>query len=49
MIGKMIDATSYFELEQQEMEKKGVNLTPDLWLVKLAVGAIDSTYDTQDE
>lgn len=44
-----------------EMEKKGVMLTPDLWLVKLCVGgpshtlmpsnilAIDKTYDEQDE
>ena len=44
-----------------EMEKKGVTLTPDLWLVKLCVGgkyyfdsklttaAIDKSYDEQDE
>lgn len=47
-IGNLIDATSYFELEAMEMEKKGVTLTPDLWLVKLCVGAIDKSYDEQD-
>ena len=47
-IGKMIDATSYFELEQEEYKRKGVNLTPDVWLVKLMVGAIDPTFDEQD-
>ena len=26
-----------------------VELTPELWLVKLLLGAIDSSYDTQDE
>ncbi|BFZ54774.1 hypothetical protein PYCC9005_001811 [Savitreella phatthalungensis] len=48
-IGGMIDATSYFELEAMEMERKGVLLTPDLWLVKLCVGSIDKSYDEQDE
>ena len=47
-IGKMIDATSYFELEQEEYKRKGVNLTPDVWLVKLMVGAVDPTFDEQD-
>lgn len=49
-IGKVIDAISYFELEAQEFERRnGVTLTPDLWLVKLCVGAIDASYDEQDE
>jgi hypothetical protein len=26
-----------------------VDLTPDLWIVKLLLGAIDSSYDTKDE
>ncbi|KND02117.1 uncharacterized protein SPPG_02612 [Spizellomyces punctatus DAOM BR117] len=47
-IGRMVDCTSYFELEQMEMAKKGVNLTPEMWLVKLMVGSIDRTYDEQD-
>lgn len=47
-IGKMIDATSYYELEQEEYKRKGVTLTPDVWLVKLMVGAIDPSFDEQD-
>ncbi|MCJ1305917.1 hypothetical protein MMC08_008734 [Hypocenomyce scalaris] len=46
-IGKMIDATSYYELEAEEYMRRGVNLTPELWLVKLMVGAVDPTYDEQ--
>ena len=30
------------ELEAEEYARKGVNLTPELWLVKLMVGAVDS-------
>lgn len=47
-IGKMVDATSYYELEAEEYARKGVTLTPELWLVKLMVGAVDPTYDEQD-
>jgi len=47
-IGKMIDAMSYYELEQEEYKRKGVSLTPDVWLVKLMVGAIDPSFDEQD-
>ena len=47
-VGKMIDATSYYELEAEEYKRKGVNLTPDLWLVKLMVGAVDASFDEQD-
>lgn len=47
-IGGMIDATSYFELEAEEYMRRGITLTPELWLVKLMVGAVDPTYDEQD-
>jgi len=47
-VGKMIDATSYYELEAEEYKRKGINLTPDVWLVKLMVGAVDPTFDEQD-
>lgn len=47
-VGRMIDATSYYELEAEEYKRKGVQLTPDLWLVKLMVGAIDQSFDEQD-
>jgi len=49
VIGAMVDATSYYELEAQEYLRRGVQLTPDLWLVKLLVGAIDPEYDEADE
>jgi hypothetical protein len=50
-IGDLIDCTSNFETEQDEMSRTtpGVELTPDLWLLKLLVGAVDSSYDTKDE
>ncbi|KAI8907610.1 hypothetical protein DFJ77DRAFT_434428 [Powellomyces hirtus] len=48
VIGKLIDCTSYYELEQMEMQRKGVDLTPGMWLVKLMVGAVDHTYDEND-
>ena len=48
VVGRMLDATSYYELEAEEYARKGVKLTPDLWLVKLMVGAIDPTFDQQD-
>lgn len=32
------------ELEAEEYARKGVNLTPELWLVKLMVGAVDSRW-----
>jgi hypothetical protein len=49
IVGHHVDATSYYELEADEYAKKGVVLTPELWLVKLMVGAIDPTFDEQDE
>ena len=49
-IGGLVDCTSNFELEQEEMMRKsGVDLTPEMWLVKLLMGPIDSSYDTKDE
>ncbi|KAF2745990.1 hypothetical protein M011DRAFT_405097 [Sporormia fimetaria CBS 119925] len=50
-IGRMIDCTSNFENEQEEMMRANppVDLTPELWLIKLLLGAIDSSYDTKDE
>ncbi|KAJ8100934.1 hypothetical protein POJ06DRAFT_249905 [Lipomyces tetrasporus] len=48
-VGGMVDCTSNFEVEQDEMARLGVTLTPETWLVKLLMGAIDKSYDTQDE
>jgi len=51
VIGQMVDVTSNFEVEEAEMAKANppVDLTPDLWIVKMLLGGIDSSYDTQDE
>jgi len=48
-VGKMIDCTSGYELEQEEYSRKGVNLTPELWVLKMCVGAIDPTYGDADD
>ncbi|KAL9060037.1 MAG: hypothetical protein Q9162_000887 [Coniocarpon cinnabarinum] len=50
-VGNMVDCTSNFENEQQEMMQQTppVDLTPDLWIVKLLMGSIDPTYDSKDE
>ncbi|CEJ60785.1 Putative RfeF [Penicillium brasilianum] len=50
-IGQLIDCTSNFEVEQDEMSRANppVHLTRELWCAKLMLGAIDSSYDTKDE
>lgn len=50
-IGPMVDCTSNYENEQEEMARANppVDLTPDLWIMKLLLGAIDRSYDSQDE
>ncbi|KAJ3095489.1 hypothetical protein HDU97_006887 [Phlyctochytrium planicorne] len=49
VIGSMIDCVSYYELESEEYARRGVDLTPELFLVKLCVGGIDKSYDEADE
>ncbi|OWZ64065.1 hypothetical protein AYX15_04085 [Cryptococcus neoformans] len=50
VIGSLVDCTSNFEAEQAEMMRKsGVNLDPSMWIVKLLMGPIDTSYDTKDE
>ncbi|KAI5455184.1 hypothetical protein NCC49_000002 [Naganishia albida] len=50
IIGGLIDSTSNYEVEQDEMMRtSGVQLTPEMWLVKLLMGSIDSSYDTKGE
>ncbi|KAI8931981.1 hypothetical protein NX059_010877 [Plenodomus lindquistii] len=50
-IGPMVDCTSNFENEQEEMMRANPpqDLTPDLWIIKLLLGAIDRSYDAKDE
>ncbi len=31
------------------MTKTGQNLSPEMWLMKLLLGPIDSSYDSKDE
>jgi hypothetical protein len=47
-VGQMIDVTSYYELEAEEFNKKGIDLTPELWLLKICMGGIDPSYDDMD-
>lgn len=48
-VGDVIDCTSYFEQEAEEYARKGVTLSVEAWLLKLMVGAIDPSYDAEDE
>lgn len=41
-IGGLVDCTSNYEIEQDEMARKGAELTPELWLVKLLVSLLSS-------
>lgn len=43
-IGSLIDCTSNYELEaDQARQQSGIDLSPELWLVKLLLGPIDSS------
>lgn len=48
-VGDIIDCTSYYELEAEEFKRKGIDMTVELWLVKMMVAAFDDTYDAEDE
>jgi uncharacterized protein YegL len=48
VIGKIVDVTSHYELEYADFLKKGITLSPEIWLLKICVGAIDPTYDGMD-
>ncbi|WOO81659.1 uncharacterized protein LOC62_03G005182 [Vanrija pseudolonga] len=48
-IGGYIDQTMGFEYEQDQMAKQGAELSREVWLMKLLLGAIDNSYDIQDE
>jgi hypothetical protein len=36
-VGGSIDCTSYYELESAEYQRRGINLSPSMWLVKMMV------------
>jgi hypothetical protein len=50
-VGHLVDCTSNYEQESDQMRRANppVDLTPQLWLLKMLVGAIDSSYDSKDE
>ncbi|GAA5979430.1 hypothetical protein JCM11641_005030 [Rhodosporidiobolus odoratus] len=49
-IGGFVDCTSNYEQEADDFARSGGGeLTPELWLVKLMLGACDSSYDLKDE
>lgn len=48
-VGNSIDATSHYEMEQEEFKANGIDLTPHLWLMKLTLGAVDPALDAEDE
>lgn len=49
VVGKMIDCTSSFEIEEMEMAKAGARLEPSTWIVKMFLGSVDPSYDSKDE
>ncbi|KAF2860000.1 hypothetical protein K470DRAFT_248233 [Piedraia hortae CBS 480.64] len=51
VVGRSVDCTSNFENESAEMAKAQppVELTPETYMLKLVLGAIDPSYDTKDE
>ncbi|GAA5996525.1 hypothetical protein JCM5350_001123 [Sporobolomyces pararoseus] len=51
IVGDLVDCTSNYEAESEEMARANppVDLTPELWLVKMLLGGIDSSYDKTDE
>ncbi|KAF2104831.1 hypothetical protein NA57DRAFT_71036 [Rhizodiscina lignyota] len=50
-VGNLIDCVSDYETEQEEASRSAqpIDLTPELYLMKLLLGAVDSTYDSKDE
>ncbi|WVW87134.1 hypothetical protein I302_109191 [Kwoniella bestiolae CBS 10118] len=49
-IGSLIDQTMDYEYEQEQMKQKtGEDLSPEMWLMKLLLGPIDTSYDSKDE
>lgn len=50
MIGRLIDQTGDYEYESVQMQQKtGEDLSPEMWIMKLLLGPIDTSYDSKDE
>ncbi|BGP20015.1 hypothetical protein JCM10213v2_008150 [Rhodosporidiobolus nylandii] len=49
-IGGLVDCTSTFEIEQDEaLRTTGIQISPELYLLKLICGGIDVSLDSKDE
>lgn len=44
-IGNDVDSTGNFEMEYSKYQAKGVDLTPDLWLLQMTLGSLVRAYD----
>ncbi|KAF9088599.1 hypothetical protein BGX27_002674 [Mortierella sp. AM989] len=44
-LGAFIDVTSRYEIEELQFRGHGAILTPEIWLIKLLLGAIDESFD----
>ncbi|KAJ3213731.1 hypothetical protein HDU67_002529 [Dinochytrium kinnereticum] len=44
VVGHVVDSISFFEREAERFARGGVKLTPDLFLVKLCLGAVDKNF-----
>jgi hypothetical protein len=44
-IGDDVDTTGNFEMEYEKYKAKGVDLTPDLWLLQMTLGSLVRAYD----
>ncbi|KAL8846131.1 MAG: hypothetical protein Q9221_008762 [Calogaya cf. arnoldii] len=50
-VGRFVDCTSNYENEEAEIKRTspGVDFSVELWLLKMLLGSIDSSYDSKDE
>ncbi|KAF9094380.1 hypothetical protein BGX27_001467 [Mortierella sp. AM989] len=48
-LGAFVDVTSRYEIEEEQFQKADITLTPEIWLIKLLLGAIDESFDKLDE
>lgn len=44
-IGDDVDTTGNFEMEYEKYKSKGIELTPDLWLLQMTLGSLVRAYD----
>jgi hypothetical protein len=50
MIGRLLDHTGDYEHESAQMlQKTGEDLSPEMWVMKLLLGPIDTSYDSKGQ